>query len=235
MKQQKAGKGRERQQKAAKTKPEVLSPKPSEAVFGGRPQRAKQAKGTGKVQFEDVVMQGLLEKHGAAPFHPNPIKIDPPFRTLVSSIVGQQLSGKAAETIWKRLETAFAVEPQVLLNAKPDDLRALGLSWGKVSYIQDLSRFALEGGLEDIEHLEDALLIERLVKVKGIGVWSVQMYLMFGLGRPDVWPTLDLGVRKGIEKMYGITDKKELEVLGERFRPFRSHAAWLMWRCLEHT
>ena len=224
---------RKQSQKNINPNPEALSPKPNEAVFGGRPQRVKQAKGSGNVQFDDPIMQGLLVQHGPPPFHPNPVKIDPPFRTLVSSIVGQQLSGKAAETIWKRLEAAFTIEPAVLLAAAPDELRALGLSWGKVSYIQDLSRFALEGGLEDIEHLEDAVLIERLVKVKGIGVWSVQMYLMFGLGRPDVWPILDLGVRKGIEKMYGITDKKELEALGQRFRPYRSHAAWLMWRCLE--
>lgn len=187
----------------------------------------------GGIRFEDPAMQALLLKHGSAPFHPNPVKIDPPFRTLVSSIVGQQLSGKAADTIWRRLKAAFEVEPLALLKARPDDLRVLGLSWGKVSYIQDLSRFALEGGLEGIETLSDEAIMARLIAVKGIGVWSVQMYLMFGLGRPDVWPVLDLGVRKGLERLYGVSGKKELEALGERFRPYRSHAAWLMWRSHE--
>lgn len=208
---------------------------PLAEVFGGRPQRTKQvgSKGLAKLEFADPIMQGLLQRHGPAPFHPHKVRVEPTYRTLVSSIVGQQLSGKAAQTIFARLEAAFALEPKVLFEAKPDDLRAIGLSWGKVSYMQDLSRFALEGGLEGIESLEDQAITERLVQVKGIGVWSVQMFLMFGLGRPDVWPVLDLGIRKGAEKLYGVSDKKELETLGEQFRPFRSHAAWLLWRSLE--
>ena len=179
-------------------------------------------------------MQALLDLHGPAPFYPNPVKIEPPYRTLASSIIGQQLSGKAAETIWKRLEQRFAVEPAVLAAADPDDLRALGLSRAKVTFVHDLSRFALEGGLDDLEHLPDEEIIARLVAVKGLGVWSVQMYLMFGLGRPDVWPALDLGIRRGAEKLYGPMDKKGLEALGERFRPHRSHAAWYLWRATEN-
>jgi DNA-3-methyladenine glycosylase II len=179
-------------------------------------------------------MQALLDLHGPAPFYPNPVKVEPPYRTLVSSIVGQQLSGKAAETIWKRLEARFPIQPEALHAADPQELRALGLSGAKAAYVRVLSRFALEGGLEGLEPLSDEEIIARLLSVKGIGVWSAQMYLMFGLGRPDVWPILDLGVRKGAERLYGPLDKRGLERLGERFRPHRSHAAWYLWRVLEH-
>ncbi len=181
----------------------------------------------------DRAMQRLIQKHGPAPFQPNPFQTKPSFPTLVSSIVGQQLSGKAAETIWKRLNDQFAIEPEVLHQARLEDLRAIGLSSAKARYVQDLSRFALEGGLEDVEHQPDEAIVRHLTQVKGIGVWSAQMFLMFGLGRPDVWPVLDLGIRKGAEKLYGITERLALEELGERFRPFRSHAAWYLWRVLE--
>lgn len=208
--------------------------KKQEAVYGGRPQRGKQTVTEAAIlEFGDREMQGLLLRHGPAPFSPHPVRLEPPFRTLLSSIVGQQLSGKAAQTIWLRLEQTFPPEPKALLAAPPEQLRALGLSWGKVSYVQDLSRFALTGGLDGIEALEDAEIIQRLTQVRGIGVWSAQMYLMFGLGRPDVWPTLDLGIRKGAEKLYGVDGKQALETLGERFRPYRSHAAWYLWRSLE--
>ncbi|HEU4740413.1 MAG TPA: DNA-3-methyladenine glycosylase [Meiothermus sp.] len=183
----------------------------------------------------DPRLHPLIERHGPAPFHPNPVKVEPPFRTLVSSIVGQQLSGKAAETIWRRLEARYLIEPQALYQADPDDLRSLGLSRAKASYVIDLSRFALEGGLEDIETQPDQEIIAHLIQVKGIGVWSVQMFLMFGLGRPDVWPVLDLGIRKGAQRLYGVTTQVELLELGERFRPYRSHAAWYLWRALEKT
>lgn len=186
-----------------------------------------------RVEFADTAMQELMRKHGPAPFQPNPYKTEPPYPTLVSSIVGQQLSGKAAETIWKRLAAQFAIEPEVLYQARLEDLRGIGLSNAKARYLQDLSRFALEGGLDGIENQPDQDAIQCLTQVKGIGVWTAQMFLMFGLGRPDVWPVLDLGIRKGAERLYGISDRLRLEELGERFRPYRSHAAWYLWRVLE--
>jgi len=196
-----------------------------------RNNRAPQSKAL--VVFADVPMQNLLLKHGPAPFQPHPFKPKPAYPTLLSSIVGQQLSGKAAETIWKRLTARFAVEPEVLYQARLEDLRAVGLSSAKARYVQDLSRFALEGGLDGIEHRSDQEIVRHLTQVKGIGVWSVQMFLMFGLGRPDVWPVLDLGIRRGAERLYGVTECRALEELGERFRPYRSHAAWYLWRVLE--
>ncbi|WP_338025493.1 DNA-3-methyladenine glycosylase 2 family protein [Calidithermus chliarophilus] len=200
-----------------------------------RPQRQKAAAANGAVEFADPLMAELQRRFGPAPFRPHAAEVRPAYPTLVSSIVGQQLSGKAAETIWKRLEQRFAVEPAVLAAADPDDLRALGLSRAKVSFVHDLSRFALGGGLDDLEHQSDEEIIAHLTQVKGIGVWTVQMFLMFGLRRPDVWPVLDLGVRRGLERVYGVSTKAELEALGERFRPFRSHAAWYMWRVVENA
>jgi DNA-3-methyladenine glycosylase II len=180
-------------------------------------------------------MSELQARFGPAPFQPHLTEVRPAYPMLVSSIVGQQLSGKAAETIWKRLEQRYAVEPAVLVAADPDELRSLGLSRAKASFIQDLSRFALAGGLEGLERRSDEEIIAHLTQVKGIGVWTVQMFLMFGLRRPDVWPLLDLGVRRGLERVYGVSTKAELEALGERFRPFRSHAAWYMWRVVENA
>lgn len=203
-----------------------------------KPKRAErrtenvQRRGSGHL-LTDPRLHPLIERYGPAPFHPNPVRIRPPFRTLVGSIVGQQLSGKAAETIWQRLEARYPIEPQALYQAAPEDLRSLGLSRAKASYIIDLARFALEGGLEGIETQPDHEIIAHLTQVKGICVWSAQMFLMFGLGRPDVWPVLDLGIRKGAEKLYGVTTKADLLELGERFRPYRSHAAWYLWRVLE--
>jgi len=111
-------------------------------------------------------MQNLLLKHGPAPFQPHPFKPKPAYPTLLSSIVGQQLFGKAAETIWKRLTARFAVEPEVLYQARLEDLRAVGLSSAKARYVQDLSRFALEGGLDGIEHRSDQEIVRHLTQVK---------------------------------------------------------------------
>ncbi len=186
-----------------------------------------------QIRFADAAMQKLALKHGPAPFAPHPFPERSPYVVLLSSIVGQQLSGKAADTIWQRMVSRFELKPEVLYQAPSEDLRAAGLSSAKARYVQDLSRFALEGGLEGIEHQPDPEVIRHLTQVRGIGVWTVQMFLMFGLGRPDVWPVLDLGIRKGAQKLYGISERQALEELGERFRPYRSHAAWYLWRVLE--
>lgn len=185
-----------------------------------------------QVAFSDAAMQKLARQHGPAPFAPHPFPRRAPYEVL-SSIVSQQLSGKAADTIWHRFTSRFSLEPEVLYRASAQELRALGLSNAKARYVQDLSRFTLEGGLWEIEHQPDEVLIAHLTQVKGIGVWTAQMFLMFGLGRPDVWPVLDLGIRKGAQKVYGTDGQQALEALGERFRPYRSHAAWYLWRVLD--
>jgi len=184
-----------------------------------------------QVAFSDPLMQRLAEQHGPAPFAPHTFPERVPYTVLLSSIVGQQLSGRATDTIWQRLSSRFALKPEVLCQAPAEDLRAVGLSGAKVRCVQDLSRFALEGGLLDIERLSDLAIIAHLTQLKGIGVWTAQVFLMFGPGRPDVWPVLDLGIRKGAQKLYDVRDRQALEALGEHFRPYRSHAAWYRGRC----
>lgn len=177
----------------------------------------------------DPVMKKLCAKY--PPFKPRPA---PLFDALARSVVSQQLSGKAADTIWNRLLGKYPMDPNALYQAKASDLREIGLSWAKAGYINDLSRFALEGGLEDAEKLSDDDLVRHLTQIKGIGVWSCEMVLMFALRRQDIWPIGDLGIRKAAENLYNLTEKRDLLELGERFRPYRSHAAWYMWRSLEN-
>ncbi len=180
--------------------------------------------------LDDPVLKPLLQKHGPAPFQPHPFEPQPLYPTLLRSIVGQQLSAKAAETIWQRLVARFDLEPEVVYQVQREALRAVGLSEAKARYVRAVSRFALEGGLEGLEALSDEAVVQRLVRVEGVGVWTAQMFLMFVLGRPDVWPVQDLGLRRGAERLY---PGQALEALGERFRPYRSHAAWYLWRALE--
>lgn len=167
-------------------------------------------------------------------YGPAQLRVAEPFVTLASSIVSQQLSGKAAQTIWQRLNDHLSVTPQALFQAEALELRALGLSRAKADYLKDLARFALAGGLEDLSKLEDQEIIAHLVTIKGIGVWTAQMFLMFGLARPDVWPVLDLGLRKAAQRHYQAQTPKELQALGQRFSPYRSHATWYLWRSLDN-
>jgi DNA-3-methyladenine glycosylase II len=126
--------------------------------------------------------------------------------------------------------------PQAVLAMDDEALRGAGLSWNKIKAIKDLSAKRIEGvvpDLHEIAHLSDDEIVARLVSVRGIGQWSVQMYMMFTLGRPDVWPVDDLGVRKGYQLAYGLEEMptpKTLMGMGEALRPWRSHAAWYCWR-----
>ncbi|RDI96611.1 DNA-3-methyladenine glycosylase 2 family protein [Meiothermus sp. QL-1] len=178
-------------------------------------------------------MRALSRRYGPAPFAPHPFPRVPPYQALLRSIVGQQLSARAAGAIWERLRTRYAPVPGVLGGVAPEELRALGLSQAKVRYVQALSRFAAAGGLEGLAALPDEEVLRRLTQLEGIGAWTAQMFLMFGLGRPDVWPVQDLGIRKAAQRFYGVAGRNGLEALGERFRPYRSHAAWYLWRALE--
>ncbi len=157
------------------------------------------------------------------------------------AIVFQQLSGKAANTIHERLLGLFpGVEyptPGDVLAVSVEQMRSVGMSRPKASYAHDLASKVLDGTLrlDDMEDLTDDEVREEVVKVKGLGVWSADMFLIFALNRPDVWPVLDLGVRKGLEKLVGKEGMKpaEVESFGERWRPYRSAAAWYMWRVFE--
>lgn len=169
-----------------------------------------------------------------------PTGIENPFEALVETIVYQQLTGKAAATIYGRVAAMFrgGITPRKLLGAGEAKLRTAGLSGPKIRSIEDLSRRALDGTLplDRIASLPDAELSEALLQVKGIGPWSVQMVMIFRLGRPDVWPVTDLGIRKGAQRVWGfrdLPDAKQLERVGKRLSPHRSVASWYLWRCAE--
>jgi DNA-3-methyladenine glycosylase II len=156
-----------------------------------------------------------------------------PFPSLVEAIVSQQLSTRAADTIIARLRQRTPFIPDAIQQIDSRRLRSAGLSRSKVSFLKALARFTAAGGLRGLRHLPDETVIERLTGVKGIGVWTAEMFLIFSLSRPDVWPVGDGGVQRAARNLYGAAKAEELQALGERFRPYRSHAAWYLWRALE--
>ena len=163
------------------------------------------------------------------------------FDALCRSIIFQQLSGKAASTIHGRFLDLFpnrVTTPEALLRIPEEKLRAVGLSRQKTAYLRDLSERVHTGALplDHVDTLADSEIIEYLVQVKGIGVWTAQMFLMFRLGRPDVLPDLDLGIRNAIKKAYrvrGIPTPKRIAKIGEAWRPYASVACWYLWRSLD--
>jgi len=164
------------------------------------------------------------------------------YDALVRSIVFQQLSGKAAGTIHRRFCEIYPGKrprAQHVLATADDALRAAGLSRQKIGYLRDLSARVADGSLPlaHLGRLPDDAIIEHLVQVKGIGRWTVQMFLMFRLGRPDVLPELDLGVQAAIQRAYGLKSRptpKDVLRIGEKWRPYASIASWYLWRSLEN-
>jgi DNA-3-methyladenine glycosylase II len=165
------------------------------------------------------------------------------YGTLLRSIVGQQLSTKAARSIYGRLVEMFGGRtptPQELIDADPELVRSVGLSKGKVKYVRSLADHVLSGELEleRLPELGDEEVMRELTAVKGIGEWSAHMFLIFHLGRPDVLPVGDLGVRRAVERAYGLEalpSAEELERLGERWAPYRSLASLYLWESLDNV
>ena len=159
------------------------------------------------------------------------------------AIIYQQLSGKAAATIHGRLLALFpdgdGLAPQPLLDAPDDLLRGAGLSRAKVAAVRDLAAKTLDGTvppLDILKTLDDEAIIQRLTAVRGVGRWTAEMLLIFRLGRPDVLPIHDLGVRRGFQRTYGLDvlpPPKALHAHGERWRPYRSVASWYLWRAAD--
>ncbi len=161
-----------------------------------------------------------------------------PFHYLVRSIVFQQLAGAAAHTIHGRFVEALhgKVTPRAIGGASDDSLRGAGLSRGKLAAIRDLATKASSLRLDELPWVDDDEVVARLTTVRGIGPWTAQMYLMFALRRPDVWPAGDLGVRAGYARIHGWPNppgEKDMPPLGEAYRPWRSAAAWYCWQALE--
>jgi DNA-3-methyladenine glycosylase II len=162
--------------------------------------------------------------------------------TLVSAIVSQQLSTKAAATIFGRFVALFPdnrISTAAAIAALKDaDLRAVGLSGQKVGYLRDLCGWIADGRLvlDELDSLADEVVIERLIAVKGFGRWTAEMFLMFRLHRPDVLPVGDLGIANAVRKLYGLRkqpDAKRLLKIGEPWRPYRSVASWYLWQSLK--
>jgi DNA-3-methyladenine glycosylase II len=162
-----------------------------------------------------------------------------PFASLVRAILSQQLSGKAADTIHGRvvalLGGAEHLVPAAMLALDIEALRAAGVSRPKIAYLRDLSTHVHEGRLDlvALETLPDAHVVEAITAVKGLGRWSAEMYLMFRLNRPDVFPVGDLGIVKGVQKLFGMKRRpapRTMQRLAEPWRPYRSVAAWYLWR-----
>jgi DNA-3-methyladenine glycosylase II len=176
---------------------------------------------------------GPCELHAVAPRDP--------FEALCMSIASQQLSVKAADTIFKRFCDLFPPNrrpsPDRVMTLSDDEIRAVGFSRPKVSFIKDLASHVLDGRL-DLKGLKkhpDEEVMRQLVAVKGIGVWTAEIFLMFRLGRPDIFPADDLGLMNAVQRAYGLRqrpDAKRLRKLGEAWRPHRSVAAWYLWQSL---
>jgi 3-methyladenine DNA glycosylase/8-oxoguanine DNA glycosylase len=172
-----------------------------------------------------------------------PARKQSPFEALVEAVAHQQLTGKAAQTILGRVKALHAPRafpaPEDLLATPEEALRSAGLSRAKVAAVKDISAKALDGTIptaKELSKLSDQEIIERLTAIRGVGQWTVEMLLIFKLGRPDVLPVDDYGVRKGFAVTYRRGRMPKPAALlrhGERWRPYRSVASWYMWRALE--
>jgi DNA-3-methyladenine glycosylase II len=187
----------------------------------------------------DPVLAALVERHGQAPRR-RPARADRRFEALAEAIVYQQLAGRAASTIHGRFVLAVGgtVTPEAVLAASDEALAAAGLSRAKAASIRDLADHVASGriALDRIGRLSDEEIVDHLTQVRGIGPWTAQMFLLSTLGRLDVWPTGDYGVRAGFGRAWGlpaIPTPKELDELGEPFRPYRSLVAWYCWRVVD--
>ncbi len=186
-------------------------------------------------------MRALVDRVG-----PPTLRVEPlgdPYAALLRSIVYQQLTGKAAATILGRVCGLFGGDqiprPEQVLAAPTEQLRSAGLSGAKTLAVQDLARRAAGGELpsfRSLARMDDETIIERLSEVRGVGRWSVEMLLIFRMGRPDVWPTGDYAVRKSYAALHGLPELPTPRALhdgGEPWRPHRSAAAWYLWRALD--
>ena len=182
----------------------------------------------------DPVLGAVIRRVGPCGMRPR----GDPYRYLLRSVVYQQLAGAAAAAIAGRLRRHFGgryPRPEVLLAARDADLRSAGLSRQKIATLQAVAAAFADGTLSNrgLRRMADDEVVEAVTRIKGIGEWTAHMILMFSLGSPDVLPVGDYGVRKGAQHLYGLPAlprRAELEALGERWRPYRSVAAWYLWR-----
>jgi DNA-3-methyladenine glycosylase II len=190
---------------------------------------------SGELARIDPVMDALVKTYAGASI----VSRDDPFATLVRSIVGQQISVKAADSVWARLTAMTGIPaPRARLAHTLEQLRGCGLSARKAEYITDLARHFVERRIHVRRwpRMSDAEIVAELTAVRGIGVWTTEMFLIFNLLRPDVFPLDDIGLQKAVALHYlsGVRpERRELARIGERWRPWRSVATWYLWRSLD--
>jgi DNA-3-methyladenine glycosylase II len=194
-----------------------------------------------ELSLVDRHLARIIRKVGSFPTKKK--KPQPPFESLLRAIVYQQLAGAAAATIYGRVKALGSdgncPTPEEILRATKAKLRRAGLSRQKIAAVKDLAKKTIDGTvppLATIRRMSEEEILERLTQVRGIGEWSVQMFLMFQLGRPDVLPIHDYGIRKGFQHVYGLKNEPKPQAVleyGERWRPYRSIASWYLWRAVE--
>jgi DNA-3-methyladenine glycosylase II len=184
----------------------------------------------------DPVLARIIAEVGAF----NPRRAEPTFEALARSIVFQQLAGKAALAIWNRLaeRTGAPVTPEAVLKLRMSTLRKIGLSQQKAGYLRDLAKRTVEGEIKfaALHALSDDEIIATLTRVKGIGVWTAHMFLMFALQRPNVLPVGDFGIRSAMKKHYRMRDlpsPKRMQKIARTWHPYCSVACWYLWRSLD--
>ena len=196
-------------------------------------------KAVAHLRKSDPTLAGVIKSVGPFTMEPR----DGSFRSLARAIFFQQLAGPAARAIMNRVLASLGTdeerffEPKLFLSATDEQLRGAGLSRQKMAYLRDLSEKFDSGELteDEFEHEDDETVIVKASSVKGIGRWTAEMFLIFSLGRPDVLPVDDLGVRRGFQITYGLADlatPEEMRGIAEPWRPYRSVGTWYMWRCL---
>ena len=188
----------------------------------------------------DRKLGGLIKRIGPCTFRPK--NGQSPYESLIEAVVYQQLSGKAASTILGRFKELYPGKrfpaPLNVLDTRPEILRSVGLSRAKVEAIKDIAAKTIEGIVPSsraIRKMDDAEIMERLTAIRGVGRWTVEMLLIFKLGRADVLPATDFGIRKAFALTFGTKElptPKELATYGEKWKPFRTTAAWYLWRSL---
>ena len=196
-------------------------------------------KGLNYLAGNDIIIKSLIEKYPKFNLKPHTNYFD----DLVASIIMQQLSMKAGTSILNKFKNHFKVlQPDIIYNERDNNLRNLGISYQKIKYIKDLCENIINGNIDlnDIAKLSNEDIVKILTKVKGIGVWTVQMFLIFTLCRLDVLPDKDLGIRKAVGNLYLqkdiATDKEVREIaLLNKWNPYETLASWYLWRSLENT
>ena len=189
----------------------------------------------------DPILEPVVQRAGLAEFEPHTDY----YAALVNSIIGQQLSVKAAAAIKQRFRDLFGgtmPAPEAILTKSAEDLRAIGFSRAKAAYVQDLAQHIVDGKVrfDKLDEQSNVEIITELTDVKGIGEWTAHMFLMFCMGRLDVLPTGDLGIRNGVRQLYGFVDPptpQQIIEVAEKYQwhPYESVASWYVWHSLDNT